>query len=112
MFPIRLVAKYAQHLTRSFRLHGIHSPFVFNLQHTVIDHKGTFGAYLLIEDLRHVLLEDNREITIKDFGAGSKTNRNQTRKVKDIAKNSAKAPKHAQLLFRLINHFNPKTILD
>ncbi|MBK0404763.1 class I SAM-dependent methyltransferase [Adhaeribacter sp. BT258] len=112
MFPIRLAAKYAQHLTRSFRLHGIHSPFVFNLQHQVIDHKGTFGAYLVIEDLRHILLEDNRKITIKDFGAGSRTNAGRTRKVKDIALHSAKAPKHAQLLFRLVNHFAPQTIFD
>lgn len=112
VFPLRLAVKYAQHLTRSFRLHGIHSPFVFNLQHKVIDHQGTFGAYLLIEDLRKSLLEDKRVIHIKDFGAGSKTNANRQRKIQDIAKNSAKPAKYAQLLFRLINHFAPKTILD
>ena len=112
MFPLRLAVKYAQHLTRSIRLHGIHSPFVFNLQHEVIDHKGTFGAYLLIEDLRQILLEDTRVITIKDFGAGSKTNASRQRQIKDIARNSAKPAKYAQLLFRLVNHFAPETIFD
>ena len=112
MFPLRLAVKYAQHLTRSFRLHGIHSPFVFNLQHEVIDHKGTFAAYLLNEDLRQIMLEDKRTISIKDFGAGSKTNANRQRQIKDIAKNSAKPAKYAQLLFRLVNHFAPETIFD
>lgn len=112
MFPLRLAAKYAQHLTRSFRLHGIHSPFVFNLQHDVIDHKGTFGAYLLVEDLRQALLADKRTIQIKDFGAGSKTNANRQRQIKDLAKNSAKPARYAQLLFRLVNHFAPETIFD
>ncbi len=112
MFPLRLAVKYAQHLSRSFRLHGIHSPFVFNLQHEVINHKGTFGPYLLIEDLRKALLEDNRSIAIKDFGAGSKTNASRQRQIRDIAKNSAKPAKYAQLLFRLVNHFAPETIFD
>jgi predicted O-methyltransferase YrrM len=112
VFPLRLAVKYAQHLTRSLRLHGIHSPFVFNLQHEVIDHKGTFAPYLLIEDLRHSLLEDKRSISIKDFGAGSKTNAKRQRQIKDIAKNSAKPTKYAQMLFRLVNHFAPETIFD
>ena len=112
MFPFRLAVKYAQYFSRSLRLHGIHSPFVFNLQHTVIFHKGTFGAYLLIEDLRRELLQDDRTITIKDFGAGSRTNAGLTRRLKDIARNSAKPPKYAQLLFRLVNHFAPETIFD
>lgn len=112
MFPLRLAVKYVQHNLRSFRLHGIHSPFVFNLQHDVIEHRGTYIPYIQIEDLRNELLSDKREIKIKDFGAGSRTNSNNTRRISDIAKNSAKPAKYAQLLFRLINHFKPDTIFD
>ncbi|HSI89857.1 MAG TPA: class I SAM-dependent methyltransferase [Adhaeribacter sp.] len=110
--PLRLALRFAQYRLRSFRLHGIHSPFVFNLEQTVIRHKGMFHPFLLIEDLRSTLLEDDREITIKDFGAGSRTNPKRTRKVRGIARHSAKPKKYAQLLFRLVNHFAPETIFD
>jgi predicted O-methyltransferase YrrM len=109
---IRLAARFLQHQLRTLRLHGIHSPFVFKLQHEVIDHDGTYVPYVQIENLRHELLADKREIKIKDFGAGSRTNPSPVRRICDIAKNSAKSPKYAQLLFRLVNHFKPDTILD
>lgn len=112
MFPLRLALRFAQYRLRSTRLHGIHSPFVFDLQHQVILHKGQYHAFPLIEDLRAHLRDDDREIAIKDFGAGSKANPNKTRRVSDIAKNSAKQPKYAQLLFRLVNRFTPDTILE
>jgi predicted O-methyltransferase YrrM len=112
VFPLRLALRFAQYRLRSTRLHGIHSPFVFDLQHQVILHKGQYHVFPLIEDLRAHLLDDKRDITIKDFGAGSKTNPNKTRRISDIAKNSAKPAKYAQLLFRLVNRFAPDTIFD
>jgi predicted O-methyltransferase YrrM len=112
VFPLRLALRFAQYRLRSTRLHGIHSPFVFELQNQVILHKGQYHVFPLIEDLRANLLDDKREITIKDFGAGSKANPNKQRKISDIAKNSAKPAKYGQLLFRLVNRFAPETIFD
>jgi len=52
------------------------------------------------------------KITIEDHGAGSNVNKSNTRQLKDIVKNTVKAPKYGQLLFRLVNHFKPATILE
>ncbi|KAA9346214.1 O-methyltransferase [Adhaeribacter soli] len=112
MIPFRLALRFAQYRLRSTRLHGIHSPFVFDLQHNVILHRGQYHAFLLIEDLRANLLDDDREISVKDFGAGSRTNAGSVRKIKDIAKTAAKPAKYAQLLFRLVNRFAPETIFE
>lgn len=112
MVSFRLAGSFIRHQLKSFRLHGIHSPFVFKLQHEVIEHNGTYVPYLQIEDLRNDMLSDKREIKVKDFGAGSRTNNSPVRRISDIARNSAKAPRYAQLLFRLVNHFKPDTILD
>ena len=65
-----------------------------------------------IENLRKQLLQDERIIQITDFGAGSKLNLSNNRKVKDIAKNSQKSPKLGQFLHRIINFYNYKNILD
>ncbi|GHA57773.1 O-methyltransferase [Pontibacter akesuensis] len=97
---------------RAFKLHGVHSPFVFDLFHNVLHHTGHFPAYNHVEALRDALLQDERELQVTDFGAGSKISKHKTRKVKDIARTSAKPAKYGQLLFRLVNHFQPQIIFE
>lgn len=47
-----------------------------------------------------------------DFGAGSSLIKTNRRIVKKMAASSLKPKKFAQLLFRITNHYNPKTILE
>lgn len=58
------------------------------------------------------MLRDNRPLQVTDLGAGSKMLRQRQRKVKEIARSSAKTAKYGQLLFRLVNYFQPVTIFD
>lgn len=97
---------------RAFKLHGVHSPFMFELYHHVLHHTGHFPAYDRVEELRDKLLEDERQLQVTDFGAGSRSINYKKRKVKGIARTSAKPAKYGQLLFRLVNHFQPKTIFE
>jgi predicted O-methyltransferase YrrM len=97
---------------RSFRLHGVHSPFVFDLYQHVIRHDGQYRAYQQIETLRKKLLQNKKVISVTDLGAGSRTSAANTRQIRDIAATAAKPPKYAQLLFRLVNHFQPQTVLE
>jgi len=109
---LRLASKYLLYRAKSFRLHGIHSPFIFDLEQNIIRHQGSFNAFSAIEDLRKHLLVNDKEITVTDFGAGSQVNNGKIRKIKDIAKVSAKPAKYARLLFRLVNYYQPQTILE
>ncbi len=70
-----------------------------------------FYAFSKIEKIRNRLLHTNLEIDHKDFGAGS-MHKNATRKICDLAKHSAKNRKYGELLYRLVNWFQPKTILE
>ncbi|RDV16593.1 class I SAM-dependent methyltransferase [Pontibacter diazotrophicus] len=112
MSSLRLAADYLLYRKRAFKLHGVHSPFIFDLYHNVLMHDGHFPAYDRVETLRVAMLQDNRQLQVTDLGAGSKTLRQRQRKVKDIARSSAKTAKYGQLLFRLINYFQPQTIFD
>jgi predicted O-methyltransferase YrrM len=103
---------YLSYLLKAKSLHGTHSPFVYQLLDKVIYDKNQKPEFKDIEKLRKDLLKDKREISITDLGAGSSVNSSKKRKVKDIAKNSAKAPKLAQLLFRLVQYFQPENILE
>lgn len=51
-------------------------------------------------------------IAITDFGAGSKVNAARQRTIGDIARNSQKPARFGRLLFRLIRHFQAKTVID
>lgn len=112
MSYLRSAADYLLYRTRAYKLHGVHSPFVFDLYHNVLHHTGFFPAYNRVETLRERLLQDNRKLHITDLGAGSRSVNQKTRQVRSIARTSAKPPKYGQLIFRLANHFQPKTVLE
>jgi predicted O-methyltransferase YrrM len=101
-------------LLRSGNAHGLHSPFVFGLYTTVIRHTGEYAAFARIEKRRQALLASSQVLEVTDFGAGSQVAGagGRRRSVRDIARHAAKAPRLAQLLFRLVNHFQPRTILE
>jgi predicted O-methyltransferase YrrM len=90
----------------------LHSPFVFALYTTVVRHTGFFAPYTAVEQRRAELLASKETITIRDFGAGSHTGAGRQRRVSDIARTAAKPRQLGQLLFRLVNHFQPRTVLE
>ena len=92
--------------------HGLHSPFVFDLYTRVIRSSGEFYAFEEIEHLRDALLFSDKKITVTDLGAGSKKTSGTVRHVKEIAETSLATPKTGQLLFRLVNEFQPRTLFE
>ncbi len=115
MYPhITMALKYCYYwLTASNKKgHGMHSPFVFNLIQQVLSDKRIFYQFDSIESIRKKILTDETMIDIIDFGAGSKKISSKKRKISAIAKSSLKAKKYSQLLFRLVDYYQPKTILE
>ena len=104
--------KYLGHWSKANTRHGTHSPFVYKLLDEVVYDDRHFYAYDTIAKRRNELLADHSSIEILDLGAGSSINSNKTRRVSDIAQNSLKNEKISKLLFRLIDHFQPKTMVE
>lgn len=92
--------------------HGIHSPFVFDLVVNVLNDKTNYAAYKEVELQRSLLLGNETIITVEDFGAGSNKGLTKQRVVQQIAATSLKPKKYAQLLYRLVNYFQPQEILE
>ncbi|PSR57205.1 SAM-dependent methyltransferase [Adhaeribacter arboris] len=107
-----MVYYYILHFIKSTRLHGIHSPFVFDFYNRVIIHTGTYRIFPVIEKIRQDLFKSNKLIQIIDFGAGSQIRNTPTKTISHIARTAANPPHTAQLLFRLINFQQPATILE
>jgi len=110
----QLAKKYLHyHLTASNgKGHGIHSPFVFDFIEKVLNDKNQYACYTIIEKERKKLLADKTVIEVEDFGAGSAIIKTNRRVVKDIAASSLKPKKFSQLLFRMVQYYQPKTILE
>ena len=121
-----MIYDYIKYLLKAKDEYSLHSPFLFEFYTKIISYHSKTNAgrvkpttelpasveIIKIENLRNQLLQDERIIQITDFGAGSKLNLSNNRKVKDIAKNSQKSPKLGQFLHRIIAFYQYKNILD
>jgi len=85
---------------------------VFDLVTQCFYDKTTYPEYVILKKHRQKLLKSTTVIEVKDFGAGSRVFKGNTRKVSAIAKNAGVTQKRQQLLFRLVRYFKPKTILE
>ena len=94
--------------------HGIHSPFVYDVVSRVIRNKTDETVVRLIEDRRKMLLKDKRLVRVSDLGSGSvsRKNKNELRKVSDIARYSSLPPKYGSLLANLSVEFGSPGIIE
>jgi predicted O-methyltransferase YrrM len=111
---IQLLSKYLHYYCTASngKGHGMHSPFVFQFITRILNDKTPYNAYHTVEELRNKLFADKTMLTIEDFGAGSSKAKSNQRSVASIAKNAAKPKKFGQLLFRIVQYYNPSVILE
>lgn len=104
--------QFGKYLFRSFHLHGIHSPFVYELNEVIFKEKAKFYAFEAIESIRAKLLLTPKMIHVHDLGAGSHTTKANQRSIQSIAKSALKSPQKAQVLFKLAHFLKPQNILE
>lgn len=90
----------------------MHSPFVFDFILNVLDNKSHYIPPSSIEALRKELLKDKEVLKIEDLGAGSRIHPSKQRTVSQLAKAALKPKRYAQLLYRLVRHYQPQTIIE
>jgi predicted O-methyltransferase YrrM len=106
------IKSYLKFLWNSKNEHGVHSPFVFDLVTKCFYDNKSKPEYSILENYRNSLLENKNTIEVTDFGAGSKVFKSNTRQVAKIAKTAGITSKRAKLLFRIVQYFQPSTILE
>jgi predicted O-methyltransferase YrrM len=110
----RLALKYLHYLFNSAgkKGHGTHSPFVFEFIGKVLNDSSHYEAYHKAEQLRSELLKNARVISVEDFGAGSVMQKEKERSIASIARSAAKPRKYGKLLYRMVQYYQPQTILE
>jgi len=112
MFNWKFASDYLIHYFTAKSRHGVHSPFVYGLIDNVIYDFSAKTDYLPIEQIRQQLLQSKTKVTVVDLGAGSHLNKSQVKEVGTIAKNALKSPRLAQLIYRLVAHLKPQSLIE
>jgi predicted O-methyltransferase YrrM len=106
------IKSYLKFLWKSKNEHAVHSPFVFNLLTKCFYDTKSKPEYALLKKYRNSLLENKNTIEVTDFGAGSRVFKSNKRQISKIAQTAGISPKRAELLFRIVSYFQPKSILE
>ncbi len=103
--------EYIKYRWKAKGRHGTHSPFIYKLvdECLAIDIKKEDD--LQIKALYHQLKSNKKIIQVSDFGAGSKSLKNE-RKISSIFKISSSKGKYAKLFYQLSSYYSPKKILE
>ena len=106
------IKSYLKFLWYSKNEHAVHSPFVFTLITKCFYDKKSKPEYEILNNYRKTLLANTNTIDVTDFGAGSKVFKSNNRAIAQIAKTAGITSKRSELLFRITNYFQPKSILE
>ena len=90
----------------------MHSPFVFSLVTKCFYDKKKYPEYTILKNYRNSLLQNKNTIEVTDFGAGSRVFKSNKRQISKIATTAGISSKKAELLFRIVNYFQPENILE
>ena len=112
IFMQYIIKSYIKFLWNSTNSHGVHSPFVFDLVCKCFYDKTDYPAYETLKKYRNSLLQNKNTIKVTDFGAGSRVFKSNTRAINQIAQNAGISRSDAKLLYRTVNYFQPKNILE
>ncbi len=109
------IIRYTQYARRAQTLLRLHSPFVYALSQEAIKDKRHYYAFDDISFIRKEMSKSDQQIRVVDYGAGSQRMTNQAgaqRPISKIAKTAGIPEKYGKLLYRLVKHLQPKTMLE
>ncbi|WGK63788.1 O-methyltransferase [Croceiramulus getboli] len=101
------ILAYLKWLPKTFHLHGIHSPFVYQLQRDCLhvqDKNPSKAVIALFNQARLFLLRQKTSIAVCDFGAGS-IKLGEQRSIRSIVRHVSASPSRMRLLYRLSSYF-------
>jgi predicted O-methyltransferase YrrM len=106
------VFNYINYRLTAHTEHDVHSPFVYTFYTELVLNKHPYNDFEALETLRKSLLNNSDMLEITDLGAGSKKMATNKRAISNIAKHGIAQKKQAEFLYRLVNRFSPKTMIE
>ena len=92
--------------------YGIHSPFIYEYVSKVLINRTTDPKIKRIDDLSSELRSEKAKVDAGGFGAGSHFGKRNNVRIGNIARLSSTQKKYGNLLYRTVEFFKPKVILE
>jgi predicted O-methyltransferase YrrM len=112
MIDIYRVKAYLRYLWQGHSRYLIHSPFVFSFINEIMRDGRHFYEFDQLSHLKAKLLQNRTPLHIKELGGGPQKGAARTISVKELVSKTALPEKYGKLLFRMVNHFQPHSILE
>lgn len=109
---LKSIQRYLKYYFIADTKYQVHSPFVFDFALNVLEDDREFYSFTTVEHLRNILERNSTKVQTTDFGAGSTSGNQKAKTIGSIAKNAASKRWQCQTLFRLVNFYKPKTMLE
>jgi predicted O-methyltransferase YrrM len=106
-----ILAYAARHWLYSTDEHSLHSPFLFDL-HQALKANNATPRQQEFEVIRKKLLKEHTAIVLKDYGAGSRVLKTNTRKISSIASSSLSSAVWCRRLAALVEKMQAKSIIE
>lgn len=106
--------QYLKYLFFAQTRHGIHSPFVYKFLEEVLYDRTEYPDYRIIEKVTEKLKHNHAIIETTDFGSPQiyKADSFRKRRISEIASRAGISVRHGRLLYRIVKHFKPATMLE
>lgn len=93
----------------------LHSPFVYELACAVLEDKRWFYAFDEAALLRQKMLSSDVRLRVTDWGSkspGENLPLEKTRSLRSVVRKAGSSARQGRMLFRLVNHLKPRTMLE
>ena len=102
------LGQFVRFFSAAVTKYQLHSTFVFEVAFAVLEDKRWFYAFRDVEAVRKKMLASDVGVEVVGYGKAATLKRS----VRSLARDSASSARQGQLLFRLANHLQPKTMLE
>ncbi len=109
---IHKIVCYLKFLCAGNTKYSLQSPFVHEFIERVLEDREVYYSFLAMNYLKEQLIKDKTVLSINDKGAGSQFSSNNFKSIKKISKSAVSSDLKAQALFKIVNLYQPKTILE
>ena len=109
---LRYYWQYFKFLSTAKTIYELDSPYLYDFAVNVIEDKRYYYVFALMEWFRKQLKKDHTTLKVSDFGSGSLIHSDNTRTISQLAKHGSISNQEGKLLFRIVRHYAPKSVLE
>ncbi|MFQ3575007.1 MAG: class I SAM-dependent methyltransferase [Cytophagales bacterium] len=103
-------SSFINHFKSAHDLHGLHSPFVYDWYEQCVEHEKYFFDFESLESQSDLVFKNKDWIEFEELGAKKKGK--STKQICQIAKASSSSKTVRELLYKTVDKFQPKSILE